>query len=292
MGFWYIGLCIAFGVIGLVSGNNVIYLLDSLLLAGMIFSGILSEREVSRARVEVIRGPACAGSPTRDRVRVQNLGNAPLCCLEIGEWVRGRFVPIAYIRRLGPRERVVIPSGQVIGSRGVHRWDGLAISTGFPFGLARKIRIESEPGERVVWPRRLHSGEEAGEPGRGSCSALMTPRVGGEITEGEVRPMTPDDDCRSIVWTLSARGGEPLVRPRHSGSGEVEVTLDLRGEAGDPFEAAVARAAEPFHLQGRFGDRSTGGTLTLIDHRGRRKIHGRERALDLLARAQPAGRAG
>lgn len=291
MGFGYTGLCIAFGVIGLVSGNNVIYLLDSLLLAGMIFSGILSEREVSRARVEVIRGSACAGSITRDRVMVQNTGNAPLFCLEIREWSGRRSIPIAYVPRLGPRERIVVPSRQVIERRGIHRWDGLAVATAFPFGFARKIRLERDPGERVVWPGRLPTGKGTADSRHRSASQAVTARVGEEFTEGEARVMTPDDDCRGIIWTLSARGGPLLVRPRRSGGNEVEVTLDLRGEPGVAFEDALARAAERFHLQGSPEDQSMGGGLILIDHRGKRRFHGKVAALNQLALAEPVGRA-
>src|SRR4051812_25592145 len=88
-GRWFLALTIALGVVSLASGNNVIYLIESLLLSGLILSGILSERAISGLTVDIIRKPALAGAPNRDLVRVKNRKKHPIFCVEIGEWRNG-----------------------------------------------------------------------------------------------------------------------------------------------------------------------------------------------------------
>jgi uncharacterized protein (DUF58 family) len=279
-GKWYIALTIALGVVALVSANNVLYLIESLLLSGLILSGVLSERAISAVRVDLARRPAEAGSASRDRVRVTNERGFPLFCVEVGEWRAGRFVPLAYIPRLAPRATGTYESRQVFGARGRHRWDGLAVATSYPFGFARKFRVERGAGERLVWPAR--------EKGRGlepeSATARQGQLTGIEIADGEVRPYAPDDDCRLIVWPLSARGGEPLVRMHRSAEDSPDVILDARCAPGPEFERRVRAAAQPFY---RGGD-STSGMLVVLEREGPRRFHGQRRALDALALIEAA----
>lgn len=253
-GRWYLTLAIAMGVVALLSGNNVLYLIESLLLSGLILSGILSERALSAVRIEVRRRPISAASPAEDLVIVTNARKFPVFCLEIGEWKGKRLRPYAYLAKLEPRSRLVLPSWLVLPRRGRHAWEGLAVATSYPFGFARKIRVITEPGERVVWPAR----------------------PGIEVADGEVRPYAPDDDSRMIVWTLSARGGEPVVRPRRAVVGSGEITLDLRQPPGEEFERLVVDAAQPFH-------ESQDRVLVLVGANGKRKVHGQAKALTELA---------
>jgi uncharacterized protein (DUF58 family) len=278
-GKWYVALTIALGVIALVSANNVLYLIESLLLSGLILSGILSERAVSAIRVDVRRAPASAGARSRDQLRVTNTTRAAVFCVEVGEWCEGRFVPLAFLPRLAPLGSSAPPSRQRFERRGKHRWQGLAVATSYPFGFARKIRIFGEPGERLVWPAREEDLARAGDPGG---DPRRTPRAPLEPAEGEIRPFVPEDDSRRIVWTLSAKGTGKHVRVLRSRGGDPEVVLDARGASGEEFERRVREAARPFHgLEP--GSRS--GKLTVVSSE-RTLAQGRERALDLLALAE------
>ena len=111
-GKWYIALTIALGVTALATGNNGIYLIESLLLAGLILSGIQSERQVSAVRVEFIRVQAKAREPTSDWIVVHNQDKRTLFCLEIGEWKKGEFHTLAFFPKIRGRETARVRSTQ------------------------------------------------------------------------------------------------------------------------------------------------------------------------------------
>lgn len=273
-------LTILLGVVALTSGNNVLYLIESLLLSGLILSGVLSERTLAALHVEVRRFPTAAGSPSRDQIIVTNKKNYPLFCIEIGDWAKNKLQPAAFIARIGPKGTIVIASKQKFEERGIYSWQGLAVATSYPFGFARKTRIIENPGERVIWPCKI-----VGQAKTRQSMAMAQGFSGGqEIVDGEVRPYTQDDDSRMIVWSLSLKAKEPMVRIRKSESSEPEVQLDLRGKSGPDFERRVQMAALPFYLQ---EDQSPAGTLTLIGSDGRRRIHGRNQVLNQLAVVEP-----
>jgi uncharacterized protein (DUF58 family) len=283
-GRWYLGLTIALGVLALVTGNNVFFLIESLLLSGLIFSGILSERTVAAVHLIFRRGRAIAGQVTGDEIILQNKKNFPLFCIEIGEWVEGKFISFAFIPRLGAHQSLVVESRQVLKERGHHVWDGVCVGTSYPFGFARKIRIIWNEGKRIVWPARKTIGNKTSTDKIPQTSN----RAGSEQSEGEVRVFNQDDDARLIVWTLSARGNELLVRQSRSNAESPHIKLDLT-QALDPteLEKKVIQAAQPFHLE---QDHSFEGTLVLIDGKSKTTVHGKDRALDQLAliRKKPA----
>ncbi len=276
-GRWFVALAIAMGVVALSTGNNTLYLLESLLLSGLILSGVLSERFVSAVDFEVHRAPAIAGSQARDKIKVRNHRRFTVFAMELGEWREGEFHPIAYLPRLAGREATVILSQQKFERRGVHRWDALAVSTSYPFGFAKKIRLLSSPGERVIWPEREPASrsarrEQKGEQGR---------RSGTDVADAEIRAYQTDDDIRAIVWTLSSKGTGPVVRVRRSEQPDPEVTLDLRSQpSGAELEARVRAAAQPFY---GLSENVNGGTLSILTRSGKRRIQGRNTALNELA---------
>jgi uncharacterized protein (DUF58 family) len=283
-GYWYTALTIGIGVVALLSGNNVLYLIESLLLSGMIFSGVLSERAISAVNVEILRSPVIAGEPARDRVRITNRRRFPVFCIEVGEWRGRRFERVAFAARIGPRSSVLLPSSAIIADRGLHRWERVAVATRYPFAFARKIRFVEGPGERLVWPGR----EGGASADRSASSHAAGSRGGDDFAEGEVRPLTPDDDYKGVVWTLSAKGGDTYVRTRKSEQKSPEVRIDLRAAPGVEFEQNVRIAAQPFHRQSN-GDGSGSGLLIVLDHDGRRVVRGRFQILNWLALTKAVG---
>ena len=282
-GRWYLALTIGLGVAALASANNVVYLIESLLLSGLIFSGILSERTVAAIEIETLRSQAIAGEDCGDRIRVRNHSKSPLFCVEIDEWKEKKLHPLAYVPRLDPGGSIVVPTSRAFGRRGNHRWEGYAIATSYPFGFARKVRIEKEDGSRIVWPSRQGGAQGDTQDSLGDRRKSL----GTEVTEAEVRPYVVGDDPRLIVWTLSARGTEPMVRVRRRSQGSVSATLDLRTPPGEEFEKQVIHAAKRFHDQ----ESDSEAVLTLVGRNGTRKIRGRRQALDQLALVEAEGAA-
>jgi hypothetical protein len=258
-GKWYIALTIALGVTALASGNNAIYLMESLLLAGLILSGVLSERQVSAVRIEFRRLQARAGEPTEDWIIVRNESKKTLFCLEVGEWNRARFQSLAFFAKIRAGETVRARSSQIVARRGIYRWDGFAIATHYPFGFARKIKVVKIPGERGARNREM------------------------DVVDGEIRKYDWTDDARLILANQSIRGAGAMVRNRRPVLKEPEVQLDLRVVGGEPFEASVRTASAVFY-------RSETADLVLVHAKGRKKVTGKQAALTALALAVPEGR--
>lgn len=278
-GKWYIALTIALGVTALASGNNAIYLMESLLLAGLILSGILSERQVSSVKVDFLRVQAKAGEPTADWIIVRNLERRTLFCIEIGEWKNGEFRTLAFFPKIRDRETVRARSEQTLVSRGMYRWEGFAIATSYPFGFARKIKVVKNPGERVVWAapmtfRKKRRDETMGERGN------RNPEI--DVVEGEVRKYEWTDDARLILANQSDRGLGAMVRNRRPILREPEVVVDLRTLPGDAFEKSIRVASNAFY-------RSENADLIFIQAKGKKKINGKQAALTALALADPEG---
>jgi len=273
-GKWYIGLTIIVGIVAIQSGNNIIFLMESLLLSAMILSGVLSEKSVRYAKLRRYLGSSSVGEICKDRIFVENTGYLPLFCLEIGEWKKNKFNPIAFIPMLLRGEKVIVDSRQVLGERGLHSWDGIAIATNYPFGFAKKIRIVKKSGERIVWPKK-------------NTVALARKNyfLKNEEENGELRVMIEGDDPRSIVWTLSAKKQEYIIRTRKNQEKPLELHLDLKKIPLAQVESAISSAATIFYEQTNELQKEA-CILYLRDELGQKKITRKDEALNALALAR------
>lgn len=272
-GKWYIALTIALGVTALATGNNAIYLIESLLLAGLIHSGIQSERQVSAIKVDFVRIQAKAREPIHDWIIAKNEGRRTLFCLEIGEWNRGKFRTLAFFPKIRGGETVRTRSNQEIPRRGHYRWDGFAIATSYPFGFAKKIKVVRKPGERIIWPTPI-SGLEPNQ--KHSINDRGDRNFELDIAEGEIRKYDWTDDARMIVANQSGRGLGPMVRNRRAIRKEPEIVLDIRTSSGEKFESLIRSVANRFY-------RSQSADLILLGRQGKKKVRGKQAALTALA---------
>lgn len=270
-GRWYLAFTIALGVVAIYSGNNVIYLLESLLLSALLVSGVLSELALTRIRVRREIGYLHAGSPCEDVFVVENTGKLPLYCIELGEFRENRREFTAFLLMLPGNGSVRVRSRQVVSERGRHRWDGLVAATSFPFGFARKIRFLHEGGSRVVWPRAQHPGPVRAREDQAERGEL-------EPVGDEVVPVEPWLDASRVHWPVSARAGQLMARPMRWTEPKHEVWLDLRAPSPE-MEAAISRAAGSL-VHSRSANAEV---LVLVSKGERQRIDGHARALDALA---------
>ena len=142
-GRWYLLMTVAIGVVAITTGNNVIYVIESLLLSALILSGILSERVIISVDAEIRRGSAIADSPssTGDEIVVRNRRRRYIFCVEIGEWIDGNYVPLTWIPQLKPLETLSVKSKRIYKTRGIHRWNAIAIATSYPLRICKKDSI-------------------------------------------------------------------------------------------------------------------------------------------------------
>lgn len=263
-GRWFLAFTIVLGVVAINSGNNVVYLLESLLLSSLIFSGILSELTLTRIKFTRQIRQAAAGEQAGDILVLQNTGWLPLYCVELGEWKNGKFTALAFVLQIPGHSELKIKSHQIVELRGRHQWDSLALGTSFPFGFARKLRIIPLKGERIVWPGRAE----------GALPVAVSKEGEWEPSEGEIEEIQPWEDLSRVHWPSTARAGIYLSRPRRKISDADEVVLQL-GMAGEAREKRIQIAAN--RLRGR-------SKSLLIQGEGpTRRIDGSWRALDALA---------
>ncbi|MBC7690620.1 MAG: DUF58 domain-containing protein [Methylotenera sp.] len=279
-GKWFLALSIGLGVLALTTGNNALYITESLLLSGLVLSGYISERIVSGVKIEINRKPASARMPSSDLITVQNRKKYPLFCIEICEYRNGKHTVLGYLPSLAPLETVRLNSSQIFEHRGHHEWDGLSVATSYPYGFAKKIKLLPRGGKRLIWPEGMSSEARAKQ----NAAAQPTRSQGNEFAEGEIRPFQPDDDYRLIVWPLSVKGQDPIVRLRRSEKGGQQVRLDLRVEATAEFEKTVVAVAQKF-----YAPTSQIASLILTDWSGTRRVQGNRKALDQLATLEACG---
>ncbi len=252
-GWVFFGLVFAIGFAALNTGNNLLYLVLSLLLAFLTLSGVLSESALRGIRVER-RLPFewVAGRGARVVLEISNAQRKTWAHAIVVEDL-GQAPGDASERVLGRAFALLIEAGKTESrsyrfeppKRGELRFARFRVITRFPFGLfAKSLELDHE-AFIVVYPRLTAQraptrriGDPRGQreaPGRGSLSTEVT----------GLRGYARGDAPRRIHWRASWRRGQLLVRETEGrAGGEALVELRTHGAArGDAFEQAVERAA-------------------------------------------------
>lgn len=221
-GRWYVALTIGLGVAAMGSGNNILYLLESFLMGGLILSGVLSEWTIASVKVQPHFRQAIAGEKVLDDWIVENKRNVPLFGIEIGFLTEEeKFIFAAFVPILPARKRLQIRSAHAFSERGKFSWKGFVVQTRYPFGFTTKLRWDVSAGERIIWPEWEKSRNtnlwSQGQQHRGWLEHL----------EGEVREFQDGDDYRDIIWSQSLKSSQKLKRARGSSAQELIFNMDL-----------------------------------------------------------------
>jgi uncharacterized protein (DUF58 family) len=244
-GWWTLFAAMGLGVAAINTGNNLLYLLASMLLALVVVSGLLSEvvmrglRATAAVPDEIYAGrPAMVGALVANRKRW--LPSYSVTLEILGAARRGER--LAYLPRLGAGEERLVTWETLLPRRGRHRLPGVRFTSYFPFGIFLKAGRVLLDEPVLVYPavgpvpagllRELAAAGPAPARRRGRGHDLHN-----------LRDYLPGDDPRLIHWRTSARAGVLTVREL-----EAESTLDTRivlmgGGAGPGLEAGLSRAA-------------------------------------------------
>ena len=248
-GWSFFALTFGVGFAALNTGNNLLYLVLSLMLAFLVLSGVLSESALRgiavRRRVprELYDGGDPSGrardqQPPAARPRLRAGGGGPRARAQRrAASGRPRLRAADRARSATERRSYRFRPGQ----RGPFEFIGFRVSTRFPFGLfAKAMEIEAPEEalaypaiERVPAPAEFGGARESGEQVRG-------PRGGGSDVGG-LRDFAAGDPLRRIHWRASLRQRALLVREVESEHhAEVELRLRTVGVApGEEFERRV-----------------------------------------------------
>jgi uncharacterized protein (DUF58 family) len=212
-GRWFVAITIGIGFAAVNTGNNLLYLVLGWLMSAIVVSGVLSEQAL-RKLVVTRRPPARvhAGRPFLMGIALENRKRRlPSFSIEIEDIVAGKpldkkcfFLKVPAGKAQETRYR------HTFSRRGLYRFDGVRVSTKFPFALFLKARHVELPGEVLVVPaiqpvtpplapnRTLGDDPRARLGRRGDFYGLRERRDG--------------DEVRDIHWPSTARSGRIMVR--------------------------------------------------------------------------------
>jgi len=285
-GWWCLFVTIGLGVTAVNSGNNLLYLLVSLLLALIFVSGVLSEQTIRGVRItSLVPDEVFAGRPATVGATVVNDKRLPARSLVLETADGSRVIPVRWLPPGGDR---VLAWEHEFPRRGRHRLPGLKVTTRFPFGLFVKSGRAQDPRDVVVYPAPVTSAA-----GRLSVSStgdtVETRRRRGRGQElHDLRPYRDGDDPRLIHWRVSARTGVVTVREMEAGAtADVRIVLRGTGTPGaDRLERALGEAvALTLHFIGRGAAVSLAGPGVAVPP-GRGRDHARL-ILEALALYEP-----
>jgi len=245
-GWWCLLVVIGLGVAAINTGNNLLYLLVSLLLSLIVVSGVLSEQSMrglhleAETAEEIYAGtPALFGAVLANRKRWLTSYSITLELL-----MRGGPTRFIYLPRLEAGRDRLLTWEETLPARGRKRLAGVRLTTRFPFGLflkASRVMLEREvlvfP---AVWPLPP---ETLKHLVGGGTSAVRRRGRGHDLYN--LRMYRAGDDPRHIHWRSSAKAQSLLVREM-----EAETTEDTRivlrrhgARDGARLEAALSEAA-------------------------------------------------
>jgi uncharacterized protein (DUF58 family) len=293
-GWWCLSATLGLGMAGLNTGNNLVYLLCSLLLALILVSGVISECTLWGLGVRpVLPGEAYAGTPALVGAVVANRKRRlPSLSLTLEVPDAGSGLRFLHLPRLDAGEERLATWTTTFPARGRHGLAGVWLTTRFPFGLFTKSGAVAHEAELLVYPavRPVSARQLLGAADSGPVARRRRGR-GDDLYD--LRPYRPGDDPRMIHWPSSARAQALTVREL-----EDEATRDVRIVlAGDGrreparCEAALSEAASlAVHLLRRGAAVELAGPgLAIPLGRGR----GQEtRILTALALFEPGGAGG
>jgi uncharacterized protein (DUF58 family) len=242
-GRFYILITFGVGFVGILTANNLLYVLLGMLLSLIIVSGVLSEASLRDIRVtRRLPQRAQVGRPHLVEVQVWNdKKSLPSYAIEVEDLRQGQPADKrCFFLKVSPGSSQVAAYRRIPGRRGLDCHTGFRVATRFPFGLFEKSRTFDESGDLIIYPAvdtvQLHTavGHHMGE------GHTIASRGGGDDILG-VRVMRDGDDPRDIYWRRSVGIGPPVVieRAREVRS-QVRMTLDNLYTGQAPSEEYLA----------------------------------------------------
>jgi uncharacterized protein (DUF58 family) len=240
------------GFAALNTGNNLLYLVLSLMLAFLVLSGVMSESALRGIRVRRrLPRDLFAGASAGVGLEITNEQlKVPAFAVLVEDRVAENGGPAraagrAFALRVDPGATELRSYQLTPTRRGVLKFVDFRVYTRFPFGLfSKSLSIEASAEslaypevEPVVIPANFGAARGGGEKVAG-------PSGSGADAVG-LREFADGDSVRRIHWRSSLRHRQLFVTEIESEhEAEVEVRLKTRSiPAGEPFEKRVSWAA-------------------------------------------------
>jgi len=240
-GRYFIAITFGVGFVGILTANNLLYVLLGMLLSLIIVSGVLSEASLRHVRVtRRLPQRAQVGRPHLVEIEVFNdKKRMPSYAIEIEDLRAGQPADKrCFFLKVAPGSSQVAAYRRTPARRGLDRYVAFRVATRFPFGFFEKSREIELEGDLVIYPAVDPVRLPMGQDGMAREGMEVARRGSGDEILG-LRPMREGDDPRDIYWKRSARWGSAVVRER---AREVRAQVTLRldnvhaGEAPEGYE--------------------------------------------------------
>jgi len=286
LGIQYLLALLAVGVFSVNTGNNLLYLVFSLMLGLFLVSGVLSRRALQGIKVAGLEeGNLFARVRGGIRLRLHDSSRGRIRGLELHLALEDGRVEPGFLGAASRTGETLV----VLQVRAAHRgWTQvrtLEFRTRFPFGLLEKSRFVDLDQDVLVLP---HPRTPPAQPAswRGEGHRTLT-QEGTSSPEG-ARPLRLGDSPGRVHWKRTAQRSQPWVRTfeeeRPMGL-HLRLDLTLWGP-GHPFERELEQLSGAV-LQARLQKRDI--SLEVQGLEGIREIRGYAPCWRALALAQAAG---
>lgn len=192
------------------TGNNLIYLIFSLMLSIIFLAVMLLRMDLSRISLEVsIDHPVFAGEQTYASFTLKN-GKKLLPAYSIRVTASGAAYPV-YCAYIAPRQSVKKEIKITFKKRGLYSYGKFFLQSGFPFILLEKKLAVKVSGEALVYPALMDVEQFMPDiPGLEGAGIGRTVGSGSEIHS--IREFRYGDDWRNIHWKASAKASSIMVK--------------------------------------------------------------------------------
>lgn len=261
-GWLFLVIIFGVGFAALNTGNNLLYLVLSLMLSFLVLSGVLSESALRGVEVRRrLPRELFAGRENSVHIEVRNnqkrvtayaivvedrLASASDGHLQVLTGGAPKDRGSRKARKRNKRIRQGEPAGRCFvlraapgacesrrytispARRGPLEYAGFRVSTRFPFGLFLKYREYDCPESALVYPEIASHGAPVRLQETETTGDAHITRIGTGGTVGGLREFAAGDSLRRIHWRNSLRRGELLVTETEDDR-DAEVEVLLRG---------------------------------------------------------------
>jgi uncharacterized protein (DUF58 family) len=244
-GWIYIAGIVLVALAAINTGNNLLFLILSCLIASILMSGILSS--VTLAGVEMrlqLPEHIFAGQMVRGNVEVKNEKlTLPSFSLRVEGLRKGTSeaailgTPV-YFPYLPKSSSVKQPVPLSFPRRGLYRQEAFRLVTRFPFGFLQKARRVDLASEALVYPP-VEATSDFLEVMFGIQGAIESLAKGRGQDLYALRDYQPTDSARHVHWKASARSGALMVREfARDDDSRVVLVFDPHSAGADPGASA------------------------------------------------------
>lgn len=239
----FIIAAILIAVAAVNTGNNLIYLIFSLMLSFALLAVVMLRINLSGISLGVsIDHPVFAGEQTYAFFTIKN-GKKLIPAYSIRVTASGAASPV-YCAFIAPKDSVKKEIKITFGKRGLCSYENIFIRSGFPFILFEKITAMKVSGEALVYPALMDIEQAIPDiSGREGPGIGKTTGTGNEIHS--LREFRYGDDWRNIHWKASAKASSLMVKEYAlTDIRKITVIIDNLNPSGEAaFEKILSLAA-------------------------------------------------